>query len=83
MANIKILLVALVVLTGLPSLAEPADTGRHAAPMILVVGDSISAGFGVLIQQRQVTLLQQQLQQRVPLVTVVNASISGDTSQTC
>jgi acyl-CoA thioesterase-1 len=81
MASIKILLLALVILTGLPALAEPLDSGRSTAPVILVLGDSISAGFGVPIQQGWVTLFQQQLQQRVPQVTVVNASISGDTTQ--
>ncbi|MDP2505209.1 MULTISPECIES: arylesterase [unclassified Oceanobacter] len=81
MAGIKILLVGLVVLTGLPSWAEPIDTGHSKNPVVLVIGDSISAGFGVPVQQGWVTLFQQQLQQRVPHVTVVNASISGDTTQ--
>lgn len=52
----------------------------RAEPRILVVGDSISAGFGVPVQQGWVALLQNSLQQRVPDVQVVNASISGDTT---
>ncbi len=50
-------------------------------PVVLVLGDSISAGFGVPIQEGWVALLEQQLQQRVPNVNVINASISGDTTQ--
>lgn len=52
----------------------------QAEPKILIVGDSISAGFGVPVQQGWVALLQDTLQQRVPGVQVVNASISGDTT---
>ena len=52
----------------------------QAEPRILVVGDSISAGFGVPVQQGWVALLQESLQQRVPAVQVINASISGDTT---
>ena len=46
-----------------------------------MVGDSISAGFGIPVQQGWVALLEQQLQQRVPNAKVVNASVSGDTTQ--
>lgn len=60
--------------------AENSMTGKRP-PVILVVGDSISAGFGIPIQQGWVALLEQQLQQRVPKVGVINASVSGDTTQ--
>lgn len=53
----------------------------RAEPVILIVGDSISAGFGVPVQQGWVALLERQLQQDVPSVRVVNASISGETTQ--
>lgn len=52
----------------------------RSEPVILVVGDSISAGFGVPVQQGWVALLQQELQQDVPALKVINASISGDTT---
>ena len=45
-----------------------------------MVGDSISAGFGIPVQQGWVALLQRELQQDVPDLNVVNASISGDTT---
>ena len=48
---------------------------------ILVVGDSLSAGYGLKPDQGWVTLLQQRLQQRNPEYNVVNASITGDTTQ--
>ena len=57
--------------------------------MLLVLGDSISAGYGLEPQQGWVDLLQLRLQQRFqqrhsdsgqPAYRVVNASISGDTT---
>ncbi|MFV3405254.1 MULTISPECIES: arylesterase [Pseudomonas] len=51
-----------------------------AAGTVLVVGDSISAGFGLDTRQGWVTLLQQRLKDEGFDAQVVNASISGDTS---
>ncbi|MDH1630840.1 arylesterase [Pseudomonas mosselii] len=51
-----------------------------AAGTLLVVGDSISAGFGLDTRQGWVSLLQQQLKKEGFDDQVVNASISGDTS---
>ncbi|WP_181427831.1 arylesterase [Pseudomonas mosselii] len=51
-----------------------------AAGTLLVVGDSISAGFGLDTRQGWVNLLQQQLKKEGFDDQVVNASISGDTS---
>ncbi|MEJ2452930.1 MAG: arylesterase [Candidatus Thiodiazotropha sp.] len=50
------------------------------APTVLVVGDSLSAGYGVSADQRWVTLLQKRLHARCGEVRVINASVSGDTS---
>ena len=50
-------------------------------PVILVVGDSISAAFGMPMQEGWVSLMEKHLQQQVPQLTVINASISGDTTQ--
>lgn len=47
---------------------------------ILVVGDSLSAAYGIDQQQGWVFLLQDYLQQHEPAFSVVNASISGDTT---
>ncbi|MBH3361101.1 MULTISPECIES: arylesterase [Pseudomonas] len=51
-----------------------------AAGTLLVVGDSISAGFGLDSRQGWVSLLQQRLKEEGYTDQVVNASISGDTS---
>ena len=50
------------------------------APVILVVGDSISAGFGLAAGEGWVSLLAVKLQARGDPYRVVNASISGDTT---
>lgn len=63
----------LLLLLALPALAR-------ADPVILVIGDSISAGFGIPVQQGWVALLQQEVKKDVPQAQVVNASISGDTT---
>ena len=51
-----------------------------AAPKVLVVGDSISAAYGMSLEQGWVALLERQLAERWQGTTFVNASISGDTS---
>ncbi len=54
----------------------------HAATLqrILVVGDSLSAEYGLARGTGWVALLQKQLSQQKPGVEVINASISGDTT---
>jgi len=47
---------------------------------VLVIGDSISAGFGLDSRAGWVTLLEQRLKQEGLARPVINASISGDTS---
>ena len=47
---------------------------------ILVLGDSISAAYGMSLEEGWVALLQDRLQAEGVSYTVVNASISGDTS---
>jgi len=51
-----------------------------AAPNILVLGDSISAGLGLHQNQGWVSLLQQRLISKDYPHKVINASISGETS---
>lgn len=55
---------------------QAAQTAR-----LLVLGDSISAGYGIRPEQGWVTLLQDKLRQGGYDYQVVNASISGETSQ--
>ncbi len=50
------------------------------AATVLVVGDSISAAFGLETQEGWVTLLEERLREHNPEFKVVNASISGETT---
>lgn len=50
-------------------------------PTILVVGDSLSAGYGIEVSHGWVSLLQRRLQEAGFPHHVVNASISGDTTR--
>lgn len=51
-----------------------------AAEKILVLGDSLSAGFGIEVKQGWVNLLQQRIHKLGYDYHVVNASISGNTT---
>lgn len=50
------------------------------APVVLVLGDSLSSGYGINISAGWVSLLQQRLQQQGYPHQLINASISGDTT---
>jgi acyl-CoA thioesterase-1 len=52
----------------------------YAAKNILVFGDSLSAGYGLEIDKSWVYLLRQELQRTQSGFSVVNASISGETT---
>ncbi len=52
----------------------------HAARNILVFGDSLSAGYGIELDDSWVNLLQRELKKSHPQFQVVNASISGETT---
>lgn len=51
-----------------------------AAQTILILGDSLSAGYGIDVQHGWVVLLQDQLHQSGYDYQVINASISGDST---
>ena len=53
----------------------------HAAKNILVFGDSLSAGYGIAVAESWPALVQQELARSHPEYRVVNASISGETTQ--
>lgn len=77
-------MVALTSLIGIYSAqpAQAAQTGMGAAKTckILVMGDSLSAAYGLAKEQGWVTLMEARLAQKFPKCTVVNASVSGETS---
>jgi len=55
-------------------------TARAAGPTIVVVGDSLSAEYGLKRGSGWVALLEARLAQSKIAATVINASISGDTT---
>ena len=67
-----------IVLLGLMVLFGSA--ARAESPVILVLGDSLSAGYGIPVEKGWVNLLQRRLVERGFPYRVVNASISGDTT---
>lgn len=67
---------SLVLLLFIPVGAAQADTSET----LLVLGDSISAAYGINEEQGWVQLLRERLQEKGKKVRVVNASISGETT---
>lgn len=53
----------------------------QAAKNILVFGDSLSAGYGIAVAESWPALLQEELARSHPGYRVVNASISGETTE--
>ncbi len=72
-------MVLLSLLVAAGATTVPAHAQRQD-PVILVVGDSISAGYGLPANTGWTTLLQQRLDTQRYSYRVVNASISGDTT---
>lgn len=63
-----------------PAQTAPAPSPAGAAKTVLVMGDSLSAGYGMSAEQGWVGLLERRLQREAPGWRVVNGSISGETS---
>jgi len=62
---------------GLIAVASIAQANERT---VLIVGDSLSAGYGIALEDGWATLLEQRLQTTYPGWKVQNASISGETS---
>jgi acyl-CoA thioesterase-1 len=69
----------LVLAVSLPALAEPA---AKAGPVrtVLVLGDSLSAAYGLAPEEGWVALTAERMAQQTPGWRVVNASVSGETT---
>lgn len=65
----------------LVALATPASAAGPAPRTVVVLGDSLSAGYGVKIQEGWVNLLSKRLATEGYGYSVVNASVSGETTQ--
>ena len=73
----KVILSFLLCIVGLiPSMAPASEP-----PVLLVLGDSLSAGYGMDREKSWVSLLETRLSERGYSYRVLNSSISGDTSQ--
>jgi acyl-CoA thioesterase-1 len=57
-----------------------ASSAQAREQRILVLGDSISAAYGMSLEQGWVALLERQLAELAPDGEVINASISGETT---
>ncbi len=68
-------------ITGLLLFLLVATASAATAPTVLIVGDSLSAGYGIEVDQSWTTLLQLRLRSQGYEHRVVNASISGDTTE--
>ena len=62
----------------LPQAASPSL--RREGPLIVVLGDSLTAGLGLDLDQAYPKLLERRLQKDGHDVTVINAGVSGDTT---
>ncbi len=80
----RALLLAMLLLANMaqawPASAEPATRPSVASRTVLVLGDSLSAGYGLEATQGWVPLTAQRVAQDKPGWRVVNASISGETT---
>ena len=68
----RFLFAVIVSLLSMSAMAKP--------PIIVVLGDSISAGYGIEVEEGWVALLQKKLIETKRNYSISNASISGDTS---
>jgi len=76
-AKIAVLLIVGLTVSAVCSANQPVQT----KPVILVLGDSLSASFGIAQSQGWVSLLQEKLIASKYSHRIVNASISGETTQ--
>ncbi|APW43051.1 arylesterase [Rhodoferax saidenbachensis] len=72
--------IALGISAGFAGLSSAQTKTPPASATLLVIGDSLSAEYGLKRGSGWVALMEQRLAQEKKAVTVVNASISGDTT---
>lgn len=63
-----------------PGPAAPGDGSEPARPKVVALGDSLTAGLGLLEQQAYPALLQKRIDAEGYSFEVVNAGVSGDTT---
>src|SRR5690606_3386078 len=72
--------IVLALATAAGALAQTGATAPGSSRVILVMGDSLSAEYGLARGTGWVALLEQRLRQDHPQYRVVNASVSGETT---
>jgi acyl-CoA thioesterase-1 len=80
MRSIKSLVLLLIVVV-LANAAMPRTAAADEAPVLVVLGDSLSAGYGIDVDLSWTALLQARLAEQGYEHRVVNASISGETTE--
>jgi len=85
MSRILAILSAVLIALLMPAARCYASAANDAAqpdqaPVIVVFGDSISAGYGIRVEQGWVSLLSRKIAQEGYGFRVVNASVSGETT---
>lgn len=78
-AALRLILLAALPLIGI-ALPAPALATGAAPRTVLVFGDSLSAGYGIRQDAAWPSLLAKRLKTKAPGYTVLNASISGETT---
>ena len=68
-------------LYGRARLAARSVPGHTDVPTVLIFGDSLSAGYGIEVDQSWTALLQSRLSEEGYEHRVINASISGETTE--
>ncbi len=71
----KKLFLGLLLIFGVPAFADVPPN-----PTVLVLGDSLSAGYGIALEESWVSLLASRLESEGYEHQVINASVSGDTT---
>jgi acyl-CoA thioesterase-1 len=79
--NYFLLLVIAVIMAHPVYADDPAQPGQEKEPVIVILGDSLSAAYGMEISQSWPSLLQERLIQNGYTYRVFNSSIAGDTTQ--
>lgn len=78
----QILLICLIILPAGLIVPAKVSADDKTAPTLLVLGDSLSAAYGLNTEEGWVALLQQKLSSQGRNFNVINASVSGDTTRT-
>lgn len=80
MLKIRVRFYYFLLLLTATSLAGAATANKDNTPTLLIMGDSLSAGYGVVREKSWAYLLMLKLQEAQQPIRVVNESISGETS---